>query len=150
MISAVRGDLILLSGQSRPADMRCDTMHELSTMVRLVSLALEAASREGGGHITSMEVSVGEMSGILEYYLRQYFPQAAKGTAAEGAELTVNMVPVKVCCLECGEVYEPRAETNRVCPNCSSPKGRVIAGRDVVLDRITVEDGGTRPSSSSS
>ncbi len=113
-------------------------MHELSTMVRLVNLACEAAGKEGGGQITSMEVSVGEMSGIIEYYLRLYFPQAARGTAAEGAELIVHMIPVKVCCLDCGEEYEPRAETNRVCPKCSGAKGRVIAGRDVVLDRVAV------------
>ncbi len=115
-------------------------MHELSTMVRLVNLACEAADKEGGGQITSMEVSVGEMSGIIEYYLRLYFPQAAKGTAAEGAKLTVHMVPVKVCCLDCGEEYEPSAQTNRVCPNCSSARGRVIGGRDVVLDSVTLSD----------
>ncbi len=113
-------------------------MHELSTMINLVNMACKAADQEGGGKIISMEVSVGEMSGIIEYYLQMYFPQASKGTPAEGAELIVHMVPVRVCCLECGEEYEPSAKTNRVCPKCHSAMGRVVAGRDVVLDRITL------------
>ncbi len=113
-------------------------MHELSTMVRLVNMACEAARKEGSEHISSVEVSVGEMSGIIEYYLRLYFPQASKGTAAEGARLIVHPVPVRVCCLECGREYEPKAETNRVCPVCGSARGRVIAGRDVVLDSVAL------------
>ncbi len=115
-------------------------MHELSTMIHLVNLAADAAGKEGGGKITSMEVSVGEMSGILGCYLKQYFPQAAKGTTAEGAELVIHEIPVKVRCLQCGREYEPDRETGRVCPECGSAMGKIIAGRDVVLDSVTVSE----------
>ncbi len=115
-------------------------MHELSTMIHLVNLASEAAQREGGGRISSMEVSVGGMSGILGYYLKQYFPEASKGTAAEGAQLIIHEVPVRVHCLQCGMEYEPDREHDRVCPQCHSASGKIIAGRDVVLDSIELTE----------
>lgn len=114
-------------------------MHEMSTMVRMVNLACEAAEKEGGGKLRSLSVSVGAMTGILPYYLRKYFPAASRGTLAEGAELKITEVPVTVKCLGCGTVYEPEKENGRRCPHCGSIRAHILSGRDITLDRIELE-----------
>lgn len=114
-------------------------MHELSTMIRLVSLAQETAEKEGAKKVTALTVKVGEMTGILPSYLYKYFPEASRGTLLEGAELTCTGVPVRVRCLSCGTEYEPDRIPGRVCPNCGKTAAHILAGRDVTLENIEIE-----------
>ena len=114
-------------------------------MVKLVDSALEAVDQEqggrlsggsGGGRVSKMVVSVGEMTGVLPEYLYKYYPQTVKGTILEGAELEVIEVPVRVVCAGCGLEYGPTRENGYACPECKNKNGRIIAGRDVVLERL--------------
>ena len=115
-------------------------MHELSTMIRLVDLAERRAREAGAGKILRIEVSVGEMTGILPYWLERYFPEASQGTAAQGALLQIRSVPVRVCCLGCGCGYIPDRGTDRACPLCGSIRGKILSGREITLDRLELED----------
>ena len=115
-------------------------MHEMSTIVRMVNLACEAARREGGGRLRSLSIRVGAMTGILPYYLEKYFPEASKGTPAEGAVLKITEVPVTVSCMDCGTVYEPEKTPGRRCPRCGGIRGRVQTGRELMLDQIELEE----------
>ena len=114
-------------------------MHEMSYVVRFVNQAIEGANESKATHIRRVEVSVGEMTDVLPEYLHKYFPIAVKGTMAEGAELSVQTVPVRVLCAGCEQEYHPTRENKYLCPHCGDGNGRVIAGRDVVLERIEVE-----------
>ncbi len=104
-------------------------MHEMSTIVRMVNMACETARREGGGRLRSLSIRVGAMTGILPCYLEKYFPEASKGTPAEGAILKITEVPVTVSCMDCGTVYEPEKTPGRRCPRCGSIRGHVQTGR---------------------
>lgn len=115
-------------------------MHEMSTMVRMVNLACETAEKEGGGRLKSISVSVGAMTGILPFYLKKYFPAASKGTLAEGAELEITEVPVTVKCQDCGTIYEPEKATGRSCPKCGGIRAHILSGRDITLDKVTMEE----------
>jgi len=113
-------------------------MHELSTMVKLVNMAIEEASASDASHIMSMTVKVGEMTGILPRYLHRYFPQATAGTIAEGAQLQIIEVPVRIRCLDCGTEYEPTKVPGRRCPQCESVKGKILSGRELTLESLEV------------
>ncbi len=115
-------------------------MHEMSTIVRMVNLACEAAQREGGGKLRSLSIRVGAMTGILPCYLEKYFPEASRGTPAEGAVLKITEVPVTVSCMDCGTVYEPEKTPGRRCPRCGSIRGHVQTGRELMLDQIELEE----------
>ena len=82
-------------------------MHEMSYVVRFVSLALDRAKESGASEVRSLTVSVGEMTDIVPEYLYRYYPEAVKGTIMEGSELKVEVVPVKIRCAGCGETYHP-------------------------------------------
>jgi hydrogenase nickel incorporation protein HypA/HybF len=115
-------------------------MHELSTMMRLISAACNAAEKEKAKKITELNVEVGEMTDIVPEYLVKYFPEASKGTLAENAVFNVKSIPVRVRCLSCGREYEPSMERDRKCPTCSSIEARIITGRNTEIASMQIEN----------
>ena len=113
-------------------------MHEMSYVVRIVNQAIDCSHEHEGALINKVCVSVGEMTDVLPEYLHKYYPQAVKGTILEGSELDVEMVPVRVECAGCGSEYHPSRENKYLCPDCGDGNGRVIAGKDVVLERVEI------------
>ena len=82
-------------------------MHEMSYIARMVSMAAEVAAENNAKKVKSIEVYIGKTSGVMPYYMHKYFPEAAKGTIIEGAELVCVEVPVKALCEECNNEYYP-------------------------------------------
>ena len=79
-------------------------MHEMSYIAEMVSLAVNVANENNARRVKRIEVNIGKTSGVMPYYMYKYFPDASKGTIAEGAELICVEVPVKALCEECGSV----------------------------------------------
>ena len=72
--------------------------------------------------------------------MHKYFPEAAKGTIIEGAELICVEIPVKAMCEECGTEYFPSKENRYLCPECGGRKAHIIEGKGVVLNNVVIED----------
>ena len=115
-------------------------MHEMSYIARMVSLAVEVAEDNNAKKVKSIEVSIGKTSGVMPYYMHKYYPDASKGTILEGAELICKEVPVTALCEECGKEYEPSRDNKYLCPHCGGRKAHIIAGKDVVLTNVVIED----------
>ncbi len=115
-------------------------MHEMSYIARMVSLAVDVATENRAKKVKSIEVSIGKTSGVMPYYMQKYYPDASKGTILEGAELICVEVPVTALCEECGKEYEPTKESNYLCPFCGGRKAHIVAGKDVVLTNVVIED----------
>ena len=113
-------------------------MHEMSTVVRFVSAALEEAEKRGITEIESITVDVGEMTDIVPDYLYRYYPAAVKGTQLEGSRLVVRTVPVKAKCAACGTVFHPERANDYRCPACGSAQAKLIEGKGTVLRAIAV------------
>ena len=114
-------------------------MHELSIMMRLISAACNEAEKEKAKKITELNVEVGEMTDIVPEYLVEYFPEASKGTLAEGSVFNVRSIPVRVKCLSCGREYEPSMEKDRKCPTCSSVEAHIIRGKSTEIASMQIE-----------
>lgn len=115
-------------------------MHELSYIVRMVNLAEKTAIDNDIDHVDKIVVEVGAMTGVLPYYLHKYYPEATAGTRLEGSELEVIEVPVKAVCNNCHGEYSPDKENDYRCPKCGSTDSHIVAGRDVTLKNILVND----------
>ncbi|MCR4901435.1 MAG: hydrogenase maturation nickel metallochaperone HypA [Butyrivibrio sp.] len=115
-------------------------MHELSYMIKMVNLAEDTAIENDIEHIDKIVVEVGAMTGVLPYYLHKYYPEATKGTRLEGSELEVIEIPVKAICNNCQTEYEPTKENDYRCPHCTSTSSHIVAGRDVTLKNILVNE----------
>ena len=110
-------------------------MHELSLTQNLLGIALKHA---GAKKIICVNLTVGEFSDEREESIQFYWDDLAKGTLAENARLNFQHVDAEIKCLACNTVFHPKEEIG-LCPNCQSPRLKLISGDDVKLKSIDVE-----------
>ena len=113
-------------------------MHELSIAQALVEQVEQVVAAEGAARATKVMIAVGALSGADPEALRSAFPLVAEGTTAEGAELIVEWVPVRVRCLECGSEFV--ADDGFMgCAVCASREVEWLSGRELHIQSIEVE-----------
>lgn len=77
-------------------------MHETG-MIRDLVHRLEAAARDAGAEtVAGAEVWLGALSQMSAEHFREHFDEEARGTAAEGAKLTLE---------ESNDITDPRAQS---------------------------------------
>lgn len=113
-------------------------MHELALTEGIINIINSQRETERFSRVEEIRLRVGEYSGIIPDCLRDCFPIAAKGTAAEGARLVIESVPASFRCTDCG--YEgPIERKSACCPDCGSLGVRMIAGREFYVESLKVE-----------
>ena len=73
-------------------------MHELALTKSLIELVEREAERQGFQRAVEIRMKLGEYSGVVPDYILDLFPEAARGTAAEGAALVFERVPARFAC----------------------------------------------------
>lgn len=113
-------------------------MHELSIAQALVEQVEKVVLAERAQRASRVMIAVGAVSGADPEALRGAFPLVAEGTAAEEAELVIEVVPARVRCQACGS--ESVAENYFVgCAVCGSRDVELISGRELHIQSIEVE-----------
>ena len=113
-------------------------MHELAITQSMFDLVLEQAGKAGARKVSRINLVIGEMTGVVGDCVRFYFDFISKGTLAEGAALSVETVPLKARCWDCGKTYQP-GEFDWDCPWCQGNSMEVIAGKELFVESIEVE-----------
>lgn len=113
-------------------------MHELSLAERTLELALRHAQEAGAERVVGLHLVVGEFTPLEPESLEFYWDRIARGTAADGARVTVRRIPAQLACSECGATSNPHEETWR-CRSCGSPRLRLTSGDECYLEAIDVE-----------
>lgn len=104
----------------------------------LIGLINAEAKAKGFKKVLGIRLSVGEYSGIIPECIREFFPVAAKGSIAEGAELEIESLPAAFRCLGCG--YEGAIDRKSACcPMCGGVSVRMTAGREFFVESLKVE-----------
>jgi hydrogenase nickel incorporation protein HypA/HybF len=112
-------------------------MHELAICNQLIS-QLEAISRRHSGHVRQVYVGIGPLSGVEPRLLEDAYPLACAGTCAEGSQLDIQQVNVRVRCRSCGA--ESEAAPNRLlCAQCGDWHTDLLAGDELLLLRVELE-----------
>ena len=62
----------------------------------------------------------------------------SKGTPAEGAVMSVLIIPVTVYCYNCGRT-NTREDTQFLCPSCGSRNVQLLSGLEFNIEVIEVE-----------
>jgi hydrogenase nickel incorporation protein HypA/HybF len=111
-------------------------MHELSIADAIVAVALANA---GDRQVVKVEVTVGRLRQVAPSALELAFALVAEGTAAEGAELVLEDVPVRVACRGCAA--ESRVDDFPLgCPRCGSLDADVVAGDELRVEALELEE----------
>ncbi len=114
-------------------------MHELAITQRMLDLVLEQAKKVGAEKVEKINLLIGEMSGVVDESVQFYFDFLSKGTIAERARLSFKMVPTMARCRGCGQSFELK-EFDWACPYCQGNSMEIIAGQELFVESIEVEE----------
>lgn len=114
-------------------------MHELSIAMSIVDTALEEAERRHV-KIDAVHLDLGPLSGVVADALLFSYQIASSGTPLEGARLVIKEVPIEVYCPACREQRSLSSMQWFCCPECGTPTGEVLHGRELVITALEVRD----------
>ena len=113
-------------------------MHELAICQALMNQVETIAVERNASSVVSIVIGMGPLSGVEAQLLMHAYPVASAGTVAEGAELVIEDLPVRIKCTQCG--HESDALPNKlVCKQCGDWRTSLISGDELVLMRVEIE-----------
>ncbi len=113
-------------------------MHEMSLAINIVEIACQTAKKNSAGKITSIEVEVGKLAGVLEDSLSFCFQAARHKTLAENAKLEIFSIPGKGHCTTCNHTFETDTFFT-LCPKCQGLAVEILQGKDLKIRSIIVD-----------
>jgi hydrogenase nickel incorporation protein HypA/HybF len=114
-------------------------MHELSIALELVARLQRLLEEEGARGVHEVRLTVGLLSGVDPDALEGALPLAVADTPLEGARWIVTPVEPEVDCPACGRRSRPEAPFP-ICAHCGSPEAAIVAGRDLLIESVTLTD----------
>ena len=112
-------------------------MHELALTEGILKVVSSEQKKGAFTRVLEIELGIGEFSGVIPSCIEEFFPLAAKDTAAEGAKLVMETIPASFTCSDCG--YRGAIDRHAACcPNCGSTAIRMTAGREFFIKNLVV------------
>ncbi|MFF0477676.1 hydrogenase maturation nickel metallochaperone HypA [Streptomyces sp. NPDC004284] len=111
-------------------------MHEMSLAVAVVDQVETAARSRGAVGVTSVELDVGELAGVVADALAFCFELACAGTVLEGAELITRTVPGTARCGPCAADWAVGMPPRLLCPRCGAAAGELLSGRELQIREV--------------
>lgn len=107
----------------------------------MLEAVLRSADRAGASRVTEVVLRVGELNDFVPEWVQRYFDYLSRGTVAEGAKVVLRVIPIVVECARCGNEF--RIDRSQMadyrCPECGCCEGEMVAGREIAIDRIEIE-----------
>ena len=110
-------------------------MHELALARAILTTAVDRAE---GRRLRSVEVTVGALRQVVPSSLAFNFEVLARAAGCEGATLEQHLEPALLRC-SCGAEWELE-EPSFLCPRCGGEQAEVIAGEELRVESIEVEE----------
>lgn len=114
-------------------------MHEMGIVASILDASFAAAREQGANRITEIKITVGELTEIQDFALDFAFESLTPDTLADGAKLTVNHVGARSRCATCGTEFD-HGRFEIVCPECGSFVCELLAGRELTIDSIEIDE----------
>lgn len=112
-------------------------MHEMSIAQSLIQIIREEMTRHNVGRLKSVRLQVGQLSAVVPESLSFCFAVMTEGTALEGTELIMDIVPLVGSCQNCGHRFEVENYVFE-CPACGGKQVDLLAGRELQLSEMEV------------
>jgi hydrogenase nickel incorporation protein HypA/HybF len=114
-------------------------MHELGIAEGILSSALLGAEGAAASRITSVDITVGELTEIAEDALQFAWEAIRVGTMAEDAALNVTMLDAASRCADCGHEWVHDRYSGAKCPSCGGYIVTLLRGRELKIDSIDID-----------
>ncbi|MGB5455171.1 MAG: hydrogenase maturation nickel metallochaperone HypA [Gammaproteobacteria bacterium] len=116
-------------------------MHELAICQALITQVESIAAERQAGRAVSIIIGMGPLSGVEAQLLEHAYPVASAGTLAEGADLIIEKLPVRVKCTQCDKESDT-LPNKLVCKHCGDWRTTLVSGDELILMSVELE---TRP-----
>ena len=113
-------------------------MHELRIAEDLTAIVLDTALSKNLSKVTKVNIIFGQLIQIVPDIFEFAFIETVKNSIAEGAELDIEKLPVKMKCLNCGNDFQPK-ENRFTCNICGSTDMGIIQGKELFIKSIEGE-----------
>ncbi len=123
-------------------------MHEFAFAMNIFKVAEATALKYKAKKITEVILEIGEITLIVPELLQRSFEMATKGSIAEGAKLTILIIPGKIKCRQCEKISEvsltEEAQLTGLqlfqCKHCESKDTEIIEGRKANVKNIKIQE----------
>jgi hydrogenase nickel incorporation protein HypA/HybF len=113
-------------------------VHEFGIAQEVMKIVHERAQSHGGGRVTALRLSVGEMSGVEPEALRFALEVCSRETSAEGMSVEINKTPARAQCADCRAEWHFGPDSVE-CPKCGGTKIAIQGGDDLRVDSFDLE-----------
>lgn len=113
-------------------------MHEMSLMGGVFDVIDSLLARHDIKKVTQVKLKIGKLTNAEPDALNLAFEAYAKDTVCEGAELIIDLIPVRGKCKDCGEEFAIEG-LQFLCPRCQNFHIEVIQGEELLLESLEVE-----------
>jgi hydrogenase nickel incorporation protein HypA/HybF len=113
-------------------------MHEMSIAQSLIDILQEEMTRHQATVLKSVRLNVGELSAIVPESLSFCFEVATKDTHMEGAQLIMDVIPLRGACRDCQHEFDIKDYAFE-CPKCKGTNIDTLSGQDLSIVEMEVE-----------
>jgi hydrogenase nickel incorporation protein HypA/HybF len=113
-------------------------MHEQSIVESLLNLALANAEKAKARKIISINLVVGDYTGVMEDAVDFFFGFLSKDTIAAGAKINYKHIPGQLRCRDC-DILFPLQKHDYRCPRCEGKRIEIVGGRELYIENMEVE-----------
>ncbi|MDR3053523.1 MAG: hydrogenase maturation nickel metallochaperone HypA [Coriobacteriales bacterium] len=114
-------------------------MHEFSLMQSVLETVEGTARDAGAARVTVIRLVVGQMTEVVADAMEFALEALGPGTLSEGAELVLTNVEPRSRCCVCGHEFK-HDRYHWSCPACDSLATELLAGKELYIDSIEVEE----------
>jgi len=114
-------------------------MHELSIAQGIVDIIGQHVAEPDLPNVRTVRLKIGAVAGIVQYSLEFSFGVITADTPLAHAALAIETIPFTLTCNRCGR--ESLNEQGIIlCSYCGSSDTKVIAGTEMQIEAIELED----------
>jgi hydrogenase nickel incorporation protein HypA/HybF len=113
-------------------------MHEIKIAEDLSAIVLDTAKGENLSKVTRVNIIFGQLVQIVPEIFEFAFRESVRDTIANDAEVNIEIVPVKMRCIKCGNDFQVK-ENRFGCSVCGSTDLNIISGKELFVKSIEGE-----------
>jgi len=112
-------------------------MHELSIALSIIHLAEEVALKEQADSVSSIDIEIGTLSGVVIEALEFAMETTVINTKLENAKINLLKIPGKAKCKNCNLIFETN-DLLSLCPNCKQANFNIVEGKQLRIKSLIV------------
>lgn len=113
-------------------------MHEFAVTQSLLETASDYAQKNNAKRVISLNLVIGDLSGIIDESVQFYWDFISKDTICENSTLNFDHRNAVMKCMACEYQFIMDGEL-MPCPQCESMDIKIIAGDEFRLESIEIE-----------